>query len=280
MSAWKRLEAIDRRVIFVILILGVVGPMIFPMHLPIPVTPEVQNIYDRIEALQPGDTIMFAGEYDPATLAEMQSMTFSVLRHAFRRNVKVIAVCLFTSGVSQIEQDLRKIADESKKTYGVDYIYLGYKPYPAIVISAMGQDFRNPFPLDYIEKKDTDSYPIMKGMKNLNSVKFVIDISATSGVDFWLQYGQSRYKFPLALGVTAVMATDYYSFLQSNQIFGLIGGLKGAAEYETLMKEEKGYARRAMNIQSVVHCVIVGFILVGNVAFLMTGGRMRLRGRA
>lgn len=279
MSRWKRLEAIDRRVIFVILTLGVLAPMIFPMNLPIAVTPEVQNLYDRIEDLRPGEVIVFSGEYDPATLSEMQSMTFSVLRHAFRRNAKVIVVCLFTSGVSQVEQDLLKIADEMGKTYGKDYVYLGYKPYPAIIISAMGQDFRNPFPRDYYGTA-TDSLPLMKGIKNLNSVKFVIDISATSGVDFWLQYGQSRYQFPLALGVTAVMATDYYSYLQSDQIFALMGGLKGAAEYETLMKEEKGYATRAMNIQSVVHLVIVGFILVGNVAYLMSGGRIRMGGRA
>lgn len=279
MNRWKRLEAIDRRVIFVMLIIGVVTPMIFPMHLPIAVTPEVQNIYDRIESLQPGDIFVLAGEYDPSTLAEMQSMTFNILRHAFRRGARVVAVCLFTTGVSQVDQDLKKISDEMGKKYGEDWVYLGYKPYPAIVISAMGQDFRNPFPRDYYGN-ETDKLPLMKGVKNLNSVKFVVDISATSGVDFWLQYGQSRYHFPLALGVTAVMATDYYSFLQSKQIFGLIGGLKGAAEYETLMKEEKGYATRVMNIQSVVHCVIVAFIIVGNLAYIMSGGRMRMGGRA
>lgn len=276
---WKALEAVDRRVIFVILILGILTPMVFPLKMPIAVTPEVQKVYDRIETLQKGDTIMMAMEYDPSTLAEMQPMTYNLLRHVFRRGAKVVAVCLYTTGVSQVEQDFKKIAEESGKKYGDDYVYLGYKPYPAIVISAMGQDFRNPFPNDYYGTP-TDSLALMKGIKNFSSLKLVLSVNATSGVDFWLQYGQSRYRFPLAIGMTAVMASDYYTYVQSGQLVGLIGGLKGAAEYETLMHEKNGYATRVMNIQSVVHCIIVGFILVGNIAFLMTGGRLRLGGRA
>jgi hypothetical protein len=276
---WKSLAAVDRRVIFVILIAGILTPMVFPLKMPIAVTPEVQSVYDRIEALQKGDTIMMTMEYDPSTLAEMQPMTYNMLRHVLRRGAKVVAVCLFTTGVSQVEQDLKKIADENGKKYGEDYAYLGYKPYPAIVITALGQDFRNPFPKDYYGTP-TDSLPVMKGIKNFSSVKLVLSVNATSGVDFWLQYGQSRFRFPLAIGMTAVMASDYYTYVQSGQLVGLIGGLKGAAEYETLMHEKDGYATRVMNIQSVVHCIVVGFILVGNIAFLMSGGKVRMGGRA
>jgi hypothetical protein len=164
------------------------------------------------------------------------------------------------------------------KTYGEDWVYLGYKPYPAIVINSMGQDFRNSFPNDYYGTP-TDELPLMKGIKTYGSVKLVLTINATSGVDFWLQYGREPYQFPLALAVTAVMASDYYTYLHSKQIFGLIGGLKGAAEYESLVGA-KGTATRVMNIQSVVHMVIIAFIVIGNIAFFATGGRLRIGGRA
>ena len=278
MSGWKRLEAIDRRVIFLIMAVGIILPMIFPLKLPIAVTPEVQAVYDRMESLQPGDVIMLGCQYDPSTKAEMQPMAFNILRHAFRKKAKVVAVCLLLAGSSQVDKDLNRISDEMGMKRGVDWAYLGYKPYPATVIMAMGQDFRIPFPKDYYDQ-ETDSLPIMRGIKNLNAVKFVVDVDATSAATDWLQYGAARYQFPFALGVTAVMAADYYAYLQSNQTFGLLGGLKGAAEYEALMKEA-GDATRVMNIQSVVHCVIVAFIIIGNIAFLMTGGRMRMGGRA
>ena len=278
MNLWRRLEAIDRRVIFLILAVGIVLPMIFPMHLPIAVTPEVQSVYDRIESLQPGDAILISAEYDPSTLAEIQPMMRTMLHHAFRRGAKVVVVCLLSTGVSLVDETVQQVAREMGKTNGEDWVFLGYKPYTAIVIQAMGQNFRDPFPRDYYGRQ-TDTLPMMKGLRNYSSLKFVLNISATSSVDYWIQYGSTRYGFPIALAVTAVMATDYYTFLQSKQIFGLIGGMKGAAEYERLMNM-KGYATRVMNIQSVVHVLIVGFILIGNVAYLATGGRMRRGGRA
>ena len=85
-----------------------------------------------------------------------------------------------------------------------------------------------------------------------------------------------RYNVPLALGVTAVMATDYYTFLQSKQLFGLIGGLKGAAEYEKLIGRNKDIANRSMDAVSVAHVFIILFIIIGNIAFFATGRGKRL----
>jgi hypothetical protein len=61
------------------------------------------------------------------------------------------------------------------------------------------------------------------------------------------------------------MATDYYPYLSSGQLLGLIGGMKGAAEYERLMSIS-GDARRGMDAQSMVHVIIVLLVVLGNVA--------------
>ncbi len=115
--------------------------------------------------------------------------------------------------------------------------------------------------------KEQDSLTITKNVKNYHDLKFVLSVNATSGADTWIMYGKERYGFPLALGVTAVMAADYYNYLQSGQIAGILGGLKGAAEYETLLGEGER-ASIWMNIQSICHFVIVAFIIIGNIAYL------------
>ena len=43
------------------------------------------------------------------------------------------------------------------------------------------------------------------------------------------------------------MATDYYPYLQAGRIFGLMGGLKGAAEYE-ILAENPGPAVQGMAV--------------------------------
>jgi hypothetical protein len=240
-------------------------PILFPLGLPVYVTGEVEAVFNRVDALPAGSIIMLPMEYDPATMAELQPMAYAILRHCYSKNLRVITTALQIDGVTIIRDDLTKIAAEFDKKYGVDYVFLGYKPYPGIVILNMGEDFRKPFPRDYYGTP-LDSIPMMKGVRNYSNCAMIVNINATSGVDYWINYAHTRYQAPLAIGVTAVMATDYYAFLSSGQIFGLIGGLKGAAEYEKLIKHPD-FAAKAMDVQSIAHSVIVLFIIIGNVAY-------------
>ena len=142
------------------------------------------------------------------------------------------------------------------------------------MILNMGENFRKPFPKDYFGN-DLDSLPMMKGVTNYSSCACIVNINATSGADYWINYANGRYKAPLALGVTAVMASDYYTFLASGQIFGLMGGLKSAAEYEKLIGHPEA-ATKAMDVQSIAHTVIVLFIIIGNIAFFASRRKKRM----
>jgi hypothetical protein len=70
-------------------------------------------------------------------------------------------------------------------------------------------------------------------------------------------------------------------------MLSLLGGLKGAAEYETLigehypeLKERSQIATRGMDVQSIVHLIIIGFIILGNIVYLISRSeRTRAGGR-
>jgi hypothetical protein len=109
----------------------------------------------------------------------------------------------------------------------------------------------------------------MQGIKNLMDVKGVIDITAGNVADMWITYGNGRFGFPLAIGITGVMSADYYQFLQSGQIFGLIPGIKGAAEYETLSGFETT-GLESIPYQTLSHAVILFFIIISNIGYFAT----------
>jgi hypothetical protein len=268
-SFWLKLLNLDRRWIY--LVIGIVTflPILVMVDMPVNITPEVKAVFDKIDSLPKGTVIMVPMEYSPDTMAELEPMARAVLRHCFSRGLKVISTALQIQGVLLIEQDLRTVANEYGKVYGEDYVFLGYKPYPDNVILNMGENFRLPFPRDYYNNV-LDDLPMMSGLNNYSNVACIVNINATSGVDSWINYANGRYGAQLALGVTAVIATDYYAFLQSGQIFGLIGGLKGAAEYERLIGK-KGVANRGMTSVSVAHVFIILFIIIGNIAFFAAG---------
>lgn len=272
---WQKLMDIDRRWIY--LVIGIVTfiPMLVYLGLPVAVTPEVKAVYDRIQSLPAGSIVMVPMEFDPATAAELEPMARAVVRHCFSRNLKVITTAFQIDGVVLIERDLRNAAAEYGKKYGVDYVYLGYKPSMDIVLLNMGENFRKPFPRDYYGNS-IDDLPMMLGVNNYSNISCIVNINATSGADYWITYAAGRYGAPLALGVTAVMATDYYAFLQSKQLFGLMGGLKAAAEYEKLIGRPKDIANHSMDAVAVAHVFIIIFIIIGNVAFFASGGRKKL----
>lgn len=272
---WYKIINVDRRWIYLIIGIVTFVPMLHYIGMPVQITSEVKSVYDRLESLQPGTIVMVPMEFDPATAAELQPMSRAILRHCFSRNLKVLSTAFMIDGVVLIEHDLKTVAAEYGKEYGKDYVYLGYKPYMEVVLLNMGENFRKPFPKDYYGNK-IDDLPMMKGVNNYSNLACIVNVNATSGADFWINYANGRYGAPLALGVTAVMATDYYAFLQSKQIFGLIGGLKGAAEYEKLIGRNKDVANRSMDAVAVAHVFIILFIVIGNIAFFATGRGKRI----
>ena len=90
----------------------------------------------------------------------------------------------------------------------------------------------------------------------------------------------SQIGTPIIIGPTAVAAPKYYAYLNAGQLVGMLGGMKGAAEYEKLLaarypdmarfyQSTRGFtATKGMDGQTVIHAVIILFILIGNVAYL------------
>jgi hypothetical protein len=271
---YERMLLIDRRWIFLLLAMVVVLVYLLDLKVPVYITTEVRNIYDRIEELGDGDVILLAMDYDPSTLAELHPMTYTVLRQCFANKVKVLVTSLHQNGPGMADQAIRETIDiHYRETgdsvqYGRDLVFLGYKPYPALVINSLGQDFHISFPLDYYNTS-IDSLPLTQRVHNLTEVDAIINISGTSATDFWISYGAAAYNVPLAIGVTGVMATDYYPYLQAGRIFGLMGGLKGAAEYERLA-DNPGSALQGMAMQMWAHLLIIFFIIIGNIGYFAT----------
>jgi hypothetical protein len=274
-SVYERMLTIDRRWIFLLLAIVVVAVYLGHLSVPVHVTDEVRNIYNRIESLKEGDAILLAIDYDPSTLAELHPMTYTVLKQCYRKKVRVLVTALHQNGPGMADQAIRETVAEfeaehpgAKITYGTDIVFLGYKPYPAIVINSLGQDFHISFPTDYYNTS-IDSLPLTQRVHNLTDLAAIVDISGTSATDYWISYGAAAYNVPLAIGVTGVMATDYYPYLQSGRIFGLMGGLKGAAEYEQLAKSP-GKAVAGMAMQMGAHLLIILFIIIGNIGYFVT----------
>ncbi len=272
MTFVDRLLNVDRRIIYLLVFVAAVIPFLFPVDIEIKVTPEVRSIYDFIENHPEGTVMMLASDYDPQTQAENDPQARAMMRHMFRKGHKVIVMALSQDGAALTEMMTNSVSKEYGKRYGEDYVYLGYKPYPNIIILSMGEDFRLSYPKDYYNTK-LDELPMMRNIKNYDDLAGVLEVGGGNVSTMWITSAVERYNVKLAVAVTAVSGPQYYANLQAGQLFGLMGGLKGAAEYEMLLKDE--YIRlkaplkaiQGMNVQNFVHVLIILLTVIGNIAF-------------
>jgi hypothetical protein len=268
---WQRILGIDRRWIFLLVGIGVTLPLLFPVNLPVAASPRVKAAYQAIESVPEGSRVLVSLDYEPDIMAELQPMSIAVLRHCFRRHLKPVNHTLYPAGPGHSDQALAvATAAEGGRVRGVDYTFLGYKSGNQAVILGLGENMHGLFPKDFYGTS-TDSIPLMKGANSFTDFPLLIDLSGSTIADYYIRIGASRYHRPMVLGSTAVMASDYYPYLSSGQIKGLIGGMKGAAEYERLIGIV-GDARHGMDAQSLVHVIVVLLVLLGIAALFATGG--------
>lgn len=274
----ERLEFVDRRFLFMALALSVVLPLIFPVPLPLAVTKMVQDLYDAVEALPEGSIVLISADYDPSGKPELEPFHIALTHHLMRKNIRMVIVSLWPAAPPLTEKVLEEVGVETTygKVRGVDFVNLGFKEGKQIVMTSMGNSIRNTFPTDQ-SGTPVSELPIMREVDDYTDVAMLINISAGSpGVKEYVQVVQSRYGVKMVGACTAVSGPDYVPYYQATpkQLTGLAAGMKGAAEYESLVGRP-GQAMSGMAAQSASHLLLISFIVFGNVIFFLKrrGGR-------
>ena len=258
----------DRRWVYLMVAIAVTIPFIVPAKFPVSITPEAQSLYDAVEALPDSSNVMLVFDYYASTIAECEPMSVAALRHFFEKDCRVITLTNIPQGGPTIAQRVtRTVAAEYGKIYGVDYVNLGYKYGYVAVLQGMGTSIESFFPADD-DGTPLSEIPIMDSVTNYEDIAFIFEVADNATADYWVSIVNAQYGVPMGCGTTAVSAPKYYAFLSSGQFVGLLGGMKGAAEYEQLVGHPD-LAFRGMDAQSLVHFLIIALVLLGNIGFFL-----------
>jgi len=239
----------------------------------IPITENTQKLYDYIDSLPSGSTLIVSFDHEASSLPEIRPMALALLRHAFSKGDKLIGVSLLAEGTLVGYRLMQETGKEYGKVYGKDYVFLGFRPQYIAAILSMGRSIPETYPEDYPGHAYAD-LEMLKNIHNYDDIAAVISIADGSLTTHWIEYGQGRFNVPILAGVTAAMVTTYDPYLASGQLTAMAGGLRGAAQYEQLIKREGG-GLRGMLAQSTAHIYVVLMIIIGNVVYF----RSKKKGR-
>jgi len=271
MKLWERLATIDRRILYLLLALAVVLPLIIRPRTRIQVSEPVQDAFTAVDQLPPGSVVMISVDFDPSSAPEVQPMLIAILRHCFKKDLKVIVTGHLALGLPLAEIALSQVPAEYGKVYGRDFVNIGYRPGYVAVMVGIGRELRDFFKTDY-KGVPIDSYPFMRSVHTYRDIGLLVDLAHGATADAWIQYAGGRYNVKIIVGCTGVNAPNLFQYYHAHQIAGIIGGLQGAAEYESLVGKP-GSATLGMPAQSAAHALVIVFLIIGNIGFLLARRR-------
>ena len=288
-SFLSRLGGLDRRWIFLAMGLSIAVPILLKLRFPEVPGPMARATFDAIESIPAGSRVLLAFDYDPASAGELQPMANAMVHHCAARGHRIVFMALWPLGKQMADATIKDVLLEfhPQYAYGTDYVQLGYKAGNEAVVKLMATDIPQQYSTDAAGAA-LASLPLVADVKSTTDFKLVASISAGNpGAKEWVQYANSANPeaFKLVSGSTGVQVSQLLPYYPA-QMEGLLVAVKGAAEYEMLvtaaypsadkpdlLAERLGQGRVRMGPQLVAHLLMIGLIILGNIA--MVAGRSR-----
>lgn len=272
-----RVHEIDRRIIYLALFLLLTIPFLLRWRLPVYISPETKAFYEAVERVEEGKLIMVMSNWGPGTQGENDPQYRAVVKHLLRSRKKFALISLTDDPVpiaiaDKITRDL--IEEEKRRSgqfdwrYGIEWINLGYKPGPlGTTLQALSTDIWKVVTRDYTGR-DIGSFEIMKGLRTMADVQlFIACVAGREALDV-IGIVKSRYKeLEVATTTMSIVATSLYPYLESGQLSGMLDGLRGANEYESILDPRSPTSPR-VNALTIGHLFLISLIVLGNLGYV------------
>lgn len=272
---WQTLYAIDRRILYVILMLLASWLVLSPINVPNVTLPMSKRLYDFVATLKEGDVVVVQSDWTTSTQGESKGEFKALMRHLMRRKVNFVITSIdpLAPGIAKlaIDEVVKEEPDSTKKyKLGKDWALAGYFPNAENHVQGMVANIRKE-----LTPKGLADWLSSRGVRDLSDTKAVIVVTASSSITTWIE--RMRNKTTLALMCTAVMAGENIPYYASGQLEGMVIGAKGAFDYETLLNEEYKdpkyinyqMGRRYMSPLFFALLLLIVAVIVGNVAMVM-----------
>lgn len=276
MTLMEKIEALDRRIIYLLAWAFVLFPLLNPLGLPIPISQDSRAWYDYIDAIPDGSTILFSMDYGVSGMPELFPMTVATMAHLWSRDVKVVVIAFWSQGPLVFNTLLTQLNPEDfGKVYGEDWVELGYMPGGETAMNALASDIHAAFTRDFLENRPISEFPIMQDIRTAQDIDLIVSMeTGTPGLAEWLRQWQAPHGVPIIVGCIGVSVPGMIPYLNSGQLSALMPGLTTSAEYEVLLGRP-GLAVAGVDAVSTSHLMLVLLVIMGNIAYFASRGRRR-----
>lgn len=258
-----KLQSLNRQTIYLVLMvvvsISVLASRFYGIVVPNKPNASAQEFFATVMSIPEGSTVFIQSDFTNSTRGESAGQFEALLRILMRRKIKFAVFCasgepqapqVAVDYVNRINQERMAKGEPSYERWN-DWVALGLFTDGRATAKSMMADLpraiegRKDSPPGG-EARDVRESPVLQNIKSLDDIALYIVITASKTTDILVErlkfkpvkYGEIEVKSKLGGMVTGVMGPEALNYYKSDQLFGLVVGLNGAVEVETMM--EKG----------------------------------------
>jgi hypothetical protein len=242
-SIGRALQSLPKPVLYVILFVVASLPLFF--KIPVPNSPDQASIdfYAHLMELPEGSKVLICSDWTNSTRGESMGEMDALLRILMRKKIKFAVYSIGDGQAPRVARDtIARISREEGggqplyKPYE-DYVVIGYFPNgegeTAAVNTSVLAAFAGKTDISPTGQREVVQSPVFEGVKTLADFKYLVNVTASSTNTVILERIK---KTDLMFAVTGVMVPENTVYYSSGQLKGLVGGIKGVYDLETLME--------------------------------------------
>jgi hypothetical protein len=244
-SLAEKMTSIPKSWLYLLLFLCASLPLLVTVVTPDVPDPASVDLYAGIMNLPNGSTVLLGSDWTNSTRAESGGQMEALLRILMRKDIKFVlysigdpqSVEVATKSIEKINEE-RKAAGQREYVGFQDWVSAGFLANGESSLQVISKDLSKAFEgkkdnAPGVGPQDVYKSPVLQKAHSIKdlSAAFLLTASSTDQTTI----GRLGGKIKLATFVTGVMTPQENNFYQSQQLFGMCGGIKGVYDLELLM---------------------------------------------
>jgi len=281
MMAWlAKLRDLNQRWLYLATVLLLIVPLAVTIPMPSTGTSQAtQGLYDMIDSCPDDKVVMIDSSWDMNSRAECQAQLECVVRHLCANKTRFVVTSLGTPFSPDFAAKvITPIAEEAGYVYGTDWVNTGFIQATGgmgVVIDGLCRDFHSVRPAD-VHGTPVADLPLMQTVRTVEDMHMVYVVTYQPSSE-WIAFVRGQHGTPVGFGCMSIMAPNYYTFLDSGQLCGMLVGNRGSSEYEALIGRP-ALGTKLIMVASFGNAIIILAALLGNIG-AWAGARRRRRAR-
>jgi len=181
-TVWNKLQSIDPRVLYVVLLVIIAAPMLFPgMTLPIVPGQQSKDAFATIQKLgaqKPAKLVLLDGVWSASTRGESAWQTQAIMLQLMRLRIPFAIMSADPQNPQLMENLADALARKNNYVYGRDYINFGYQVAYTQTLKGIVRDIKGTLKTDWTGKP-LAGFAIMANVNSIKHARFVAGFGHT-----------------------------------------------------------------------------------------------------